>query len=89
MRAYGRQKQGRTIKSVSLDDDVASRAQKEADKRGISFSELVNGILSGTIKLSLIAFLALHLTRSPKRWDAASLRQTAAVAVAKIQHLAK
>ena len=81
---YGRQKKGRTIKSVSLDDDVVKRAQQEADKRGISFSELVNGILSGTIKLSILALLAFHLARSPKNWSPAALKQTAAAAWAKV-----
>lgn len=85
---YGRQKKGRTIKSVSLDDDVVKRAQEEADKRGMSFSELVNGILSGTIKLGLVlAFLALaamHWHRSPKNWSPAAIQKTATAAWHKV-----
>lgn len=48
-KTYGRQAQGKTIKSLSLADDVVIRAQEEADARGISFSELVNGVLAGRI----------------------------------------
>ena len=62
---YGRQAKGKTIKSLSLDDAVVARAQEEADKRGISFSELVNGIIKGTIKLGL--FLALAYWQAPSQ----------------------
>lgn len=54
---YGRQADGKTIKSVSLEDAVTKRAEKEAEKRGISFSEFVNGVLKGTIKLGAFAVL--------------------------------
>lgn len=54
---YGRQAAGKTIKSVSLEDDIVAKGTKEAEKRGISFSELVNGLLKGTIKLSVIVAL--------------------------------
>jgi hypothetical protein len=51
-RAYGRQANGKTIKSLSLDEEVTQAVQAAADARGISFSEMVNGILKGTIKLT-------------------------------------
>jgi hypothetical protein len=59
-RPYGRQGDNKTIKSLSLEEKVVLAAQKEADKRGISFSEFVNGVLKGTIKLSVF-FLAAFL----------------------------
>lgn len=36
---------------------MTKRAEKEAEKRGISFSEFVNGVLKGTIKLGAFAVL--------------------------------
>lgn len=61
---YGRQAKGKTIKSLSLDDAVVEQVQREADKRGISFSELVNGIIKGTIKLGVVLFAAHHFAPS-------------------------
>lgn len=88
-RPYGRQAKGKTIKSISLDDEVSARAQKEADKRGMSFSEFVNGVLNGTIKLAIAVLLAYHVARSPKVWNAAALAGTAKAAWVNIQNLTK
>ena len=60
-----------------------------AKKRGISLSELLRQLAAGALKLLALAFLAFHVTRSPKRWTAAALKQTAAVAWTHVQSLAR
>lgn len=49
-KGYGRQANGKTIKSVSIKADVAKLANAEAKRPGISFSAFVEGVLSGKIK---------------------------------------
>jgi hypothetical protein len=39
---YGRQAKGKTIKSISIESDLADWIQKQADKSGVSFSAFVN-----------------------------------------------
>jgi len=39
-RSYGRQASGKTIKSLSIDSDLALELEAEAQKRGITFSAL-------------------------------------------------
>lgn len=48
-KSYGRQAGDQTIKSLSLDDLVVKHVQAEAQRRGLSFSRLVNDILKGEI----------------------------------------
>ncbi len=91
-RPYGRQAKGKTIKSLSLDDEVAARAQKEADRRGMNFSEFVNGVLKGTITFSLLALLIYHITRvgaGPKAWTLGELTVTAKAARGHVCKLAR
>lgn len=57
---------------------------KIAKARGISVSELLRQLATGTIKLSILALLAFHLARSPKNWSPAALKQTAAAAWHKV-----
>jgi hypothetical protein len=45
-RSYGRQATGRTIKSLSLDSDLAAWAEAEAAESGIAFSALIEQLLS-------------------------------------------
>lgn len=80
---------GKTQTTISLSDAMFAKAKQNAEADGRSLSNYIEQLLKALPLLALIAFLALHVTRSPKRWDAASLRQTAAVAVAKIHNLAK
>lgn len=49
-RPYGRQADGKTIKSLSLEANVADWAEKEASRRGVSLSAFVNDVLKGNIK---------------------------------------
>ncbi len=49
-RSYGRQAEGKTVKSVSIQDKVAALAEAEAKRLGISFSAFVEGVLTGKIK---------------------------------------
>ena len=53
-RAYGRQADGKTIKSISLNADVAKWAEKEAKARKMSFSAFVEAVLNGTITMGVI-----------------------------------
>jgi hypothetical protein len=50
-RQYGRQAEGKTIKSLSLETEVAEWAEAEAKKQGVSFSAFVNNLLKGGVKL--------------------------------------
>ena len=43
--SHGRQAKGRTIKSLSLDTSLVEWAEKLAQDRGVTFSELLSGIL--------------------------------------------
>lgn len=78
-RPYGRQGKGKTIKSLSIESEVLLHAEKEAEKRGMNFSEYINALLKGTLLLVAGSFLAMHLWRSPSKWSAASLAKTANV----------
>jgi hypothetical protein len=44
---YGRQADNKTIKSVSIEANVAKLATAEAKRLGVSFSAFVEGVLSG------------------------------------------
>jgi hypothetical protein len=44
---YGRQADDKTIKSVSIQGDIAKLAAAEAKRLGVSFSAFVEGVLSG------------------------------------------
>lgn len=46
LKSYGRQGEGKTIKSLSLDKELVSQAEALAAERGISFSQLVNELLA-------------------------------------------
>jgi hypothetical protein len=56
-KSYGRQKKDKTTRTVSIEKDVLERAQREAEKHGLSLSALVNGVLKGTIKIGLLTAL--------------------------------
>lgn len=56
-KSYGRQSSDKTIKSVSLDKRIADLVEQEAQRRGMSFSALVNAILNGDVQPTLM-FLA-------------------------------
>lgn len=43
---YGRQAKGKTIRSLSLDAEVAEAAEKQAALLGMSFSKYVNEFLA-------------------------------------------
>lgn len=45
-RAYGRQDQGRTIKSFSTRTDLAAWAEAQAKAKGMSFSEFIEHLIS-------------------------------------------
>ena len=66
-RSYGRQKPNKTTRTVSLEKDVLLKAQAEAKKQGMNLSELVNGVLKGTIKIGLLMALASGLPISEKQ----------------------
>lgn len=93
---YGRQAPGKTIRSVSIEEAVDKKVQKYADKHGLSFSAVVNGVLAGTIKISVLVatlLLAAHITRSPRNWSSKALKQTVVAAVSwsssTLNHLSK
>lgn len=44
---YGRQADNKTIKSVSIEGNIAKLATAEAKRLGVSFSAFVEGVLSG------------------------------------------
>lgn len=45
-RAYGRQDQGRTIKSFSTRADLAAWAEAQAKAKGMSFSEFIEHLIT-------------------------------------------
>jgi hypothetical protein len=57
-RPYGRQGKDKTIKSLSLDQDVALWVKKEAQERGVSESSLVNELLKKLLILAILSTLA-------------------------------
>ena len=46
LRSYGRQNEGKTIKSFSLSADLAAWAEAEAASRGVSFSAFIESIIA-------------------------------------------
>lgn len=42
---YGRQAEGKTIKSLSMDSDVAEWVEREAAAKGVSVSAFINDFL--------------------------------------------
>lgn len=84
-RPYGRQGKGKTIKSLSIESEVLLHAEKEAEKRGMNFSEYINALLKGTLLLMAGSFLLMHLWRSPAKWTASSLIKTAQVTMAMLR----
>lgn len=65
-------------------DAEKAAMMRAAKKAGYSnLADWLRSLITKGSGLIVLAFRLLHLTRSPKRWDAASLRQTAALAVAK------
>jgi hypothetical protein len=60
-RPYGRQGKDKTIKSLSLDSDVAKWVTEEAKRRGVKDSSLVNELLKKLMLLILLAALASYL----------------------------
>lgn len=44
-KSYGRQADGKTIKSLSLDADLVQWSESRAEKEGLSFSAWMNSIL--------------------------------------------
>lgn len=75
--------------TISLPKDLKARIENAARKDNRSTSNFLATELKKLLGILILAFLAFHVTRSPKRWSAAALKQTAAVAVQTIQHLAK
>lgn len=47
---YGRQADNKTIKSVSIEGNIAKLAAAEAKRLGVSFSAFVEGVLSGKFR---------------------------------------
>ena len=48
-RSYGRQSEGKTIKSVSVESEVALFADRLAEERGLSLSAMINEMLKEAI----------------------------------------
>jgi len=46
LKSYGRQSEGKTIKSLSLDKALVQRAEARAKELGISFSQFMNDMLA-------------------------------------------
>ncbi|RYD62374.1 MAG: hypothetical protein EOP83_14800 [Verrucomicrobiaceae bacterium] len=83
-KSYGRQAQEKTIKSLSLDKELASWAEKEAKKKGVSFSQFVSDLLAeeaGIVTGDVVPFPASmvaegdkdprynsRLTEMPRQW---------------------
>lgn len=53
LKSYGRQGEGKTIKSLSLDKDLVRRAEAAAKKLGVSFSQFMNDMLAEAHGLKL------------------------------------
>lgn len=45
-RSYGRQSEGKTIKSLSLDKELVKAAEQRAAELGVSFSQFINDMLA-------------------------------------------
>jgi len=71
--------------SVPLSKELLERIEKEAARKGKNRVDLINEVLKAALGLILLAFLAFHVTRSPKRWNAEALAATGKAAVQKIQ----
>lgn len=74
--------------TISLPSDLKRRIEAAAKGDNRTTSNFVVTELMKLLKVIVVAFLAFHVTRSPKRWTVAELKQSAAVALAKLQHLA-
>lgn len=86
---YGRRASGKTQTTISLSQDMLEKAKRNAEADGRSISNYIEQLLKSLPVLLLLAFLAFHVTRSPKRWTASALKQTASVAWVKVKQLAK
>ena len=67
--------------------------ERNAARKGVGPDEYAADLIRGFLKMSLLIalglFLAFHVSRSPKRWNAAALKQTAGIAWVKVKQLAK
>ena len=48
LKSYGRQNEGKTIKSLSLDKELVKVAEARAKELGVSFSQFVNDLLKAS-----------------------------------------
>ena len=88
-KTYGRRAAGKTQTTISLSDESLAKAKKNAEAEGRSLSNYIEQLLKSAPLLLLGAFLAFHLTRTPKAWNAAALKATASAAWVKLQQVAR
>ena len=87
-------KAGKKKVSLWMTDEEKKELQKVAQLQGFpTLTDFLKHIAKKGSLLITLGFLALHVSRTPRRWNAAALKQTAAVAWVKVQqlkqHLAK
>ena len=82
---YGRRASGKTQTTISLSQEMLEKAKRKAEADGRSISNYIEQLLKSLPVLIVLAFLAFHVTRSPKRWNAEALAATGKAAVQKIQ----
>jgi hypothetical protein len=68
MPSYGRQKKTKTIKSMSLDEDLAQWAEDQARREGISFSEFMSNALKRLMLFFVFPHLAWHWLEGKETW---------------------
>jgi hypothetical protein len=68
MPSYGRQKKTKTIKSMSLDEDIAQWAEDQARREGISFSEFMSNALKRLMIFFFLSHLVYHWLSGSPDW---------------------
>jgi hypothetical protein len=49
-RAYGRQAEGRTLKTLSISNDLLPQAERAARAARLDFSGWISGVLAGAVR---------------------------------------
>ena len=79
-RPYGRQAEGKTIKSLSIETELLEKAEKEAEQHGMNFSEYISALLKGTLPPLLLLLAAIHAVRGGAEWSPESMFATVRLA---------
>lgn len=66
LKSYGRQGEGKTIKSLSLDKELVKEAERRAKAQGVSFSQFMNALLARESGLNVAEAEVASPTVAPK-----------------------